>query len=235
MKYLEQIKKYWDSRSEGYSLQIEQERKEKKDDFYRTYFQSLPTGSSVLDIGCGPGFFSLLLANLGMKVTSADYSEGMLRKAKELIRQNSSAAVEFVRADAQNLPFGSGTFDAVVSRNLVWNLEEPETAYSEWLRVLKPEGKLFIFDGNHYCYLFNKEFAQVQEEVEKVSNHILLGVKTNLIDEIAKDLPLSKSVRPQWDEVVLKSLGAKNVNSEILLWEGERERVPVRFVVMAEK
>jgi 2-polyprenyl-3-methyl-5-hydroxy-6-metoxy-1,4-benzoquinol methylase len=63
MKYLEQIKKYWDSRSEGYSLQIEQEREEKKDDFYRAYFQSLPSGSSVLDIGCGPGFFSLLLAN----------------------------------------------------------------------------------------------------------------------------------------------------------------------------
>lgn len=235
MKYLEQIKKYWDSRSEGYSLQIEQEREEKKDDFYRAYFQSLPSGSSVLDIGCGPGFFSLLLANLGMKVTSADYSEGMLQKAKELIRQNSSAEVEFVRADAQNLPFRSGTFDAVVSRNLVWNLEEPEKAYSEWLRVLKPEGKLFIFDGNHYCYLFNKEFARVQKEVKKVSNHILLGVKTNLIDEIAKDLPLSKRVRPQWDEVVLKSLGAKNVKSEFLLWEGERERVPVRFVVKAEK
>ena len=71
--------------------------------------------------------------------------------------------------------------------------------------------------------------------MKKVSNHILLGVKTNLIDEIAKDLPLSKRVRPQWDEVVLKSLGAKNVKSEILLWEGERERVPVRFVVKAEK
>lgn len=235
MRYLEKIKDYWDTRSEGYSLQIAKEMEEKKDDFYRPYFQDMQSGSSVLDVGCGPGFFSLLLTSLGLKVTAADYSEGMLKKAKELIRKNSSKEVEFIRADAQNLPFANESFDAVVSRNLVWNLEEPEKAFSEWLRVLKPGGKLLIFDGNHYCYLFNKDYAAVQNDVEKVSNHILLDVKTNVIDEIAKDLPLSKRIRPEWDEEVLKSLGAKNVETEILIWEGEKESVPVRFVVKAEK
>ena len=42
---------------------------------------------------------------------------------------------EFIRADAQRLPFADTSFDAVVSRNLVWNLENPEAAYKEWLRI----------------------------------------------------------------------------------------------------
>lgn len=39
--------------------------------------------------------------------------------------------------DASHLAFADETFDAVVSRNLTWNLEDPEQAYKEWMRVLK--------------------------------------------------------------------------------------------------
>ena len=73
-----------------------------------------------------PGILSLLLAFLGLKVTAADYSEGMLEKAKDLLNRNGYHNVEFYRADAQHLPFADASFDAVISRNLVWNLENPE-------------------------------------------------------------------------------------------------------------
>lgn len=82
MKYLEQIRQYWDSRSEGYRLQIEKELDGHHEETYLRYFSQIPQGSSVLDIGCGPGYFSLLLSSLGMKVTAADYSEKMLEQAK---------------------------------------------------------------------------------------------------------------------------------------------------------
>lgn len=49
------------------------------------------------------------------------------------------------------------------------------------------------------------------------------------------ELPLSRKLRPQWDEEVLKQLGAKEVKSEVLLWEGENHRLPVRFAVTAVK
>lgn len=136
MNNLEKIREYWNTRSEGYLQQIEKEREEHKDEFYKEYFRRIPQGSLVLDIGCGPGFFTLLLASLGMNVTAADYSEGMLEKAKDLLNRNGYHDVEFCRADAQHLPFADASFDAVVSRNLVWNLEDPEAAYKEWLRVL---------------------------------------------------------------------------------------------------
>lgn len=235
MNNLEKIREYWNTRSEGYLQQIEKEREEHKDEFYKEYFRRIPQGSLVLDIGCGPGFFTLLLASLGMNVTAADYSEGMLEKAKDLLNQSGFHDVEFCRADAQHLPFADASFDAVVSRNLVWNLENPEAAYKEWLRVLKPGGKLFVFDGNHYCYLFNEEYASIQTKVNESSNHVLLGVKTNVIDDLARELPLSRKLRPQWDEEVLKQLGAKKVKSEVLFWEGENHRLPVRFAVTAVK
>lgn len=211
MNNLEKIREYWNTRSEGYRQQVEKEREEHKDEFYKEYFRQIPEGSKVLDIGCGPGFFSLLLASLGLKVTAADYSEGMLEKAKDLLNRNGYHNVEFCRADAQHLPFADASFDAVVSRNLVWNLEDPGAAYKEWLRVLKPGGKLFVFDGNHYCYLFNEDYASIQPKVNESSNHVLLGVKTNVIDDIARELPLSRQVRPQWDEDILSRLKAAEV------------------------
>ena len=72
MNNLEKIREYWNTRSEGYRQQIEKEREEHKDEFYKEYFRQIPEVSKVLDIGCGPGFFSLLLASLCMNVTAAD-------------------------------------------------------------------------------------------------------------------------------------------------------------------
>lgn len=48
--------------------------------------------------------------------------------------------IDFRRMDAQKLDFEDGIFDLVISRNVLWNLEQPEQAYREWLRVLKPNG-----------------------------------------------------------------------------------------------
>lgn len=237
MKYLEQIRQYWNSRSEGYRLQIEKELDGHHEETYLRYFSQIPPGSSVLDIGCGPGYFSLLLSSLGMKVTAADYSEKMLEQAKNLLNSTAFKNVKFIRADAQCLPFEDNSVDAVVSRNLVWNLESPEAAYAEWLRILKPRGKLFVFDGNHYCYLYNEDYASVQEQVEKESNHILLDVDPKTIDHIAEELPLSRHMRPMKDKEILTGLGAKNVYSEILVWEetAERKKLPSKFFVSATK
>lgn len=237
MKHLEQIREYWNTRSEGYRLQVEKELEEHQEETYLKYFRQIPSGSKVLDIGCGPGYFSLLLSSMGMQVTAADYSENMLEEAKAITKLNLASNVEFVRADAQDLPFEGNFFDAIVSRNLVWNLENPEEAYAEWLRVLKPGGKLIVFDGNHYCYLYDQDYASVQNDWKNQSNHILLGVKTNLIDQIAEDLPLSRHIRPSWDEAVLKKSGVESVQTEILLWEEtqDKKKLPAKFAVLAVK
>ena len=62
MNNLEKIREYWNTRSEGYRQQIEKEREEHKDEFYKEYFRQIPEVSKVLDIGCGFLFTSFSLS-----------------------------------------------------------------------------------------------------------------------------------------------------------------------------
>ena len=63
---------------------------------------------------------------------------------------NLAQKITYCQMDASHLAFADETFDAVVSRNLTWNLEDPEQAYKEWMRVLKKGGILLNYDANWY-------------------------------------------------------------------------------------
>lgn len=149
-----------------------------------------------------------MLAKAGYAVTAFDASTEMLRMACERASAT-GVCIDAVLGDAQLLPFADSTFDCVCSRNLVWNLELPQTAYREWLRVLKPGGVLLIFDGNHYRYLFDERYARVHKAWEDRSDHQMLGVDARVIDDIAEKLPLTRRMRPEWDVSTLSELGAQ--------------------------
>ena len=158
-KLLDEIESYWSTRTEGYS---EVNHKElagtQKNAWLKVLTSQFPDKPKeeirILDIGTGPGFFPVILAEAGYHVDAVDYTEGMLEKAKEnagdLCRN-----IRFLRMDAQKLDFEDNTFDVVISRNLTWNLEHPDVAYREWVRVLKVGGKLLNFDANWYGYLLS--------------------------------------------------------------------------------
>ena len=146
---LEEIRQYWNSRAEGYTLSSREELEDTSHlAVWKERIQKALEGHpchSVLDVGCGPGFFSILLAKMGYEVTAIDYTENMLGEA----RKNAAdfgVNVTFLRMDAQNLDFEDERFDLVISRNVLWNLEAPEQAYREWMRVLKKDGTLMNFD-----------------------------------------------------------------------------------------
>lgn len=126
--------------------------------------------------------------------------------------------------DAQNLDFSDGVFDAVVSRNLTWNLEEPERAYGEWHRVLKKGGVLLNFDANWYSYLFDGEKAAEFDRdrdavkaagVKDCQDYCECGVMT----DIARKLPLGLRERPGWDAGILKALGFSSVKTDECAWK----------------
>lgn len=178
---LEQIRQYWNSRAEGYTLS----NREELEDEHRIFLweQQIRRALNgricrhVLDVGCGPGFFSVLLARLGYEVTAVDYTENMLAEA----RKNAAhygVDIDFRRMDAQKLDFEDGIFDLVISRNVLWNLEQPEQAYREWLRVLKPNGTVMNFDGNFYYYVTDAEYGDRTRWEHK---HMLELMRTLLI------------------------------------------------------
>lgn len=233
---LEQIRQYWNSRAEGYTLS----NREELEDEHRIFLweQQIRRALNgrvcrhVLDVGCGPGFFSVLLARLGYEVTAVDYTENMLTEA----RKNAAhygVDIDFRRMDAQKLDFEDGIFDLVISRNVLWNLEQPEQAYREWLRVLKPNGTLMNFDGNFYYYVTDAEYG----DRTRWEHKHMQGINANSIDRIGEHLPMSRRLRPEWDIQELQKLGAKevcsNVTNEKILKDGHH--LILNFQVSAVK
>src|SRR5262245_38855236 len=100
----------------------------------------------VLDVGCGTGFLALRLGELRHEVTGVDLSPQMIDRARGKAEQE-ALQIEFRAGDATALADADGTYDLVVGRHLIWNLPHPERAVAEWLRVLRPGGRLALVEG----------------------------------------------------------------------------------------
>ena len=231
-KLLDEIESYWSTRTEGYSEVNEKELKgQQKKAWLKTLEGEFPEGEKgqlrILDIGTGPGFFSMILAEEGYHVTAVDYTPGMLEKAAENAAKfigEKRNNIEFKRMDAQELEFKDESFDVIISRNLTWNLPHPDLAYREWLRVLKKGGRLLNFDANWYGYLYDQQKREAYENdrknVEKVSldDHYLC-TDIDRMEKIALQVPLSKTMRPGWDVKVLEGLGAGRIKINEEIWQ----------------
>lgn len=100
----------------------------------------------TLDVGCGTGVVSLLLAELGHAVTGVDFAPEMLERARAKARQI-DRSVEFHRGDAEALAVPDDAFDLVTARHLVWTLPNPAAAIGEWQRVVEPGGRILLIEG----------------------------------------------------------------------------------------
>ena len=147
---LEEIRSYWNSRAEGYTQSNREELEGESRIYWEKHITEALRGQDcvrVLDVGCGPGFFSVLLSRAGHQVTGIDGSEGMLEHARENARRF-EVVPELMQGDFGDLPFADNTFDLVISRNVTHIIRNHLKVYGEWLRVLKPNGVLLIFDAN---------------------------------------------------------------------------------------
>jgi ubiquinone/menaquinone biosynthesis C-methylase UbiE len=123
------------------------------------------TGLEALDIGCGTGFLSLELAARGHRVTGIDFAPAMLALAKEKAA-HAGAAVRFEEADAENLPFAAASFDLVITRHVLWTLPHPEAAIGEWIRMLRPGGRLAVIDGQSLVAPGEEQAASARRSAE---------------------------------------------------------------------
>ena len=140
-----------------------------------------PNPLAVLDIGCGTGSLSVLMAALGHDVTGVDCSPAMLSQAKAKAAA-SSCHVNFWEMDAANPFFPSTKFDVVLCRHVLWALPQPAQVLQRWINLLKSAGRLVLIEG----YWFTNAGLHAEEvlqalppfmadvEVENLSNQLNL-------------------------------------------------------------
>lgn len=145
----ESIREKWDESSQSYdSLHGHGIKSKEERDAWKNILETvLPRGRlRILDVGCGTGELSLLLAGMGHKVTGIDLSDEMLSVAISKAKASRLRA-QFVTGDAESLNFDDESFDAVINRHLLWTLPHPDSALREWKRVLTKVGRVIIIDG----------------------------------------------------------------------------------------
>lgn len=224
---LDENRQYWTGRASGYSevnqLELATQQRQKWSEclhaeIARQFPDRAPESLRVLEVGTGPGFFAILLRELGYDVTAIDLTPAMLEEAKKNAGEL-AGRICWMEMNAEALDFADESFDVVVSRNLTWNLPHPDKAYADWARVLKPGGLLLNFDANWYAYLFDDE-AQAAYDRDRANsaeqgvwdqNVEAEGENFDVMEDIARRVPLSKIPRPAWD---LKQLTAHGLQAE---------------------
>ncbi|MCW2816370.1 MAG: methylase involved in ubiquinone/menaquinone biosynthesis [Nocardioides sp.] len=105
-----------------------------------------PAPCDVVDLGCGTGTLSVLLAEAGHRVRGTDLSPAMVERA----RAKASAAgldVTFGVGDAAEPPYDVATVDVVLCRHVLWALPDPEAALARWVGLLRPGGRIVLVEG----------------------------------------------------------------------------------------
>jgi SAM-dependent methyltransferase len=107
----------------------------------------LPPEARVLDVACGVGATTLLMARrFGLDPVGLDASEANLVKARDRSADSPPVRVEFVSGSAESLPFPDGSFDAVVCECAVSTFSDQPRAVAEFARVLKEGGVVGVSD-----------------------------------------------------------------------------------------
>lgn len=130
-------------------------------------------GDRILDIAAGTGTSSVALAKTGAEVIALDFSQGMVDEGR---RRHPD--LQFIQGDAMALPFGDAEFDAVTISFGLRNVQKPEVAIAEMLRVLKPGGRVVI------C-----EFSRPPMRVLRAGYHAYLRYVMPLIAGAASSNP----------------------------------------------
>jgi arsenite methyltransferase len=109
----------------------------------------LALGERVLDLGSGAGTDSLIAAQMvGPEghVTGIDMTPQMLAKARAAATELGTGNVEFIEAEAEQLPFPDASFDVVISNGVIDLIPDKDAVFSELFRVLAPGGRMQIAD-----------------------------------------------------------------------------------------
>src|SRR5262249_22472605 len=100
-------------------------------------------GARVIDLGCGSGTFTALLARAGSDSVRLDISAQLVAVGRRTLPQ-----IEFGAGDLGRLPFPAASFDGALLSGVVHHFPDPSPCAAETFRLLRPRGRFLAFDPN---------------------------------------------------------------------------------------
>lgn len=146
---MEPIAAYWDAAAADFDRQpdhglLDEEVRAAWSTRLRAWLPAAP--AAVLDLGCGTGTLSCLLAGQGHRPTAVDLSPAMAERARAKLVA-AGAPVRVLVGDAGDPPVAPGSFDVVLARHLLWTFPDPSAALRRWTTLLRPGGRLVLVEG----------------------------------------------------------------------------------------
>ncbi|MET1059614.1 MAG: class I SAM-dependent methyltransferase [Nocardioides sp.] len=106
-----------------------------------------PAPARIADLGCGTGTLAVLLAEDGYSVDGLDVSPEMVARARAKA-EVAAVAVDVRLGDANAPDLDPATYDVVLSRHVLWAMDDPAAALDRWLALLAPGGVLVLVEGS---------------------------------------------------------------------------------------
>jgi ubiquinone/menaquinone biosynthesis C-methylase UbiE len=129
------------------------------------------SGDDVLDVGAGPGLLAGEIATLvgeSGRVCGIDNSDSMLALASARLSQAATGPYELRSGNAEDVPYEDGTFDAVVSTQVLEYVADTSAVLSEIHRVLKPAGRLLVLDTDWDSIVWHSSDRTRMERILRV-------------------------------------------------------------------
>jgi ubiquinone/menaquinone biosynthesis C-methylase UbiE len=140
----------------------------------------LGDGLTVLDVGCGTGDdvrdLGTLVGPRG-RIIGVDRSGAMITEAKNR-HAKSGLPLEFVEGDAQDLEFPDASFDRCRTERMLMHLDRPQQALAEMARVVRPGGRIVVFDFDWDTVFVDSPYQQISRRIVQVFSD---GIKNGWI------------------------------------------------------
>lgn len=111
--------------------------------------RQLTPGDRVLDVGTGPGFLPLALANRvdSVRIDAFDFTREFVQYGrKKAIEGGFRDEISFFVADCYNIPTASNSYTLLTCTGVLHSLDQPEDALTEFYRVIQRNGNAWVFD-----------------------------------------------------------------------------------------